>query len=576
MLGTKAPDKDFNEYIAEHKKRVEERDKYRQEQEAALATKLRRQAGDYLFAAYVARPRTNGPDAESVAHTNKLDPEVLRRWMSALDGWRTNQQAIFAPWFAFADLPENNFTNRAKEVAAKFDANHTGAIVVNPLVAAAFSGEPPATMKDVAARYGNVFTNIDRQWDALLATTNSRVPVAFTNSAEEAIRQILYAADAPANLPHSEFDRLYDTPIAQKMRGLQRHIDEFDAESPGAPARAMALVDKPDPHDTHIFVRGNSGNEGPIAPREFLEILSGPNRKPFTKGSGRLELAEDIASRNNPLTARVFVNRVWLHHFGNPLVSTPSDFGLRSDPPTHPELLDYLASRFMDDGWSIKKLHRLIMLSRAYMQTSDDNAECAKVDPGNSLLWRMNRQRLEFEPLRDTLLAVSGNLDLSMGGHSVDIIDKVSPRRTLYGYIDRQNVPDLFRAFDLASSDSSSPRRFFTTVPQQALFLMNNRFVIDQAKSFVNRPEFKSASTDKDRLRLLYQLAYQREPSHEEISWGLKFIQSPAIAALGDKDPKSSGGAKSTEKIPGPRQHLTAWQKYAQVILMSDELVFVD
>ncbi len=270
LLGTKAPDKEFNEYMAEHKKRVEERDKYRQEQETEMAAKLRRQAGDYMFAAYVARSRTNSLDAESVAHTNKLDPEVLQRWMRAMDGWRTNQQAIFAPWFAFADLPETNFTASAKEVAAKFDINHADTITINPLVAAAFSGESPATMRDVADRYGSIFTNIDLKWDTAVAVTNAPVATAFANPAEEAVRQILYAADAPANVPRAEFDRLYETPIQQKMRALQRKVDEFDAESPGAPPRAMALIDKPDPHDTHIFIRGNSGNEGPIAPREFL------------------------------------------------------------------------------------------------------------------------------------------------------------------------------------------------------------------------------------------------------------------------------------------------------------------
>ena len=137
----------------------------------------------------------------------------------------------------------------------------------------------------------------------------------------------------------------------------------------------MALVDRPNPYNVQVFIRGNSDNRGPEVPRQFLEILAGPDRKPFHEGSGRLELAEAIASKDNPLTARVFVNRVWLHHFGAALVSTPSDFGLRSDPPTHPELLDYLAARFMADGWSVKKLHRLIMLSAAYRQSSEDNPE---------------------------------------------------------------------------------------------------------------------------------------------------------------------------------------------------------
>src|SRR5207247_340653 len=162
------------------------------------------------------------------------------------------------------------------------------------------------------------------------------------------------------------------------------------------------------------FVRGNAGNQGPEVPRQFLELIEGKTRKPFTKGSGRLELAQAIASPSNPLTARVLVNRFWLEHFGAGLVKTPSDFGLRSDPPSHPELLDYLAARFMAEGWSMKKLHRWLMLSSAYQQSSANNLESTKVDPANQLLWRMNRSRLDFEALRETLLMVSRILDLTL------------------------------------------------------------------------------------------------------------------------------------------------------------------
>jgi hypothetical protein len=405
-----------------------------------------------------------------------------------------------------------------------------------------------------------MITEVDKRWEEVLAVTNAPTAAALPDAAQEAVRQIVYAADAPANLPRKEFDRLYDTPIAQKLRALQRQVDELDATSPGAPPRATALVDRPDPHDAHIFIRGNSDNPGPVAPREFLEVLSGANRQPFKKGSGRLELAEAIASRDNPLTARVLVNRVWLHHFGSALVATPSDFGLSSDPPRHPELLDYLAARFMEGGWSIKNLHRLIMLSGTYQQNSEDNAACAKVDPNNQWLWRMNRQRLDFEAMRDTLLTVSGTLDLTPGGHAVDITEPASNRRTVYGFVDRQNLPDLFRAFDFASPDASSPRRFYTTVPQQALFMMNSPFVMSQAKSLVARREFNAASTDQQRLRLLYEWAFQREPSRQEIEWGRQFLQAPT--------PKN--------EVPGAHPSLTAWQKYAQVLLMSNELVFVD
>jgi hypothetical protein len=554
LLGIEAPPKAREEYLAEHKKRVEARDKFREEKERAMAAQLRSQSGDYLLAAFEAQRSANQPDMDVMAHNRNLDPDVLRRWITALKGWRKSQQAIFAPWFGFAALAEKDFPARARELAAKYRANPNWPVALNPLVAGEFAGAAPATMKEVAERYDTLFTEVDQRWQQALADANSPAPAALSDAAHEALRQILYAADAPANVPRNDFDRLYDIPTVQKLQELQRQIDELDATSPGAPIRAMALTDRPDPHNAHIFIRGNSDNPGPEVPRQFLQVLSGPGRKPFQNGSGRLDLAEAIASRDNPLTARVLINRVWLHHFGSALVATPSDFGTRSEPPTHPELLDYLAARFMDEGWSIKKLHRWIMLSSAYQQSSDDNPASAKVDPNNRLLWRMNRQRLDFEAMRDTLLAVSGELDLTPGGHAVDITDPSSRRRTVYGYVDRQNLPDLFRTFDFASPDTSSPRRFYTSVPQQALYLMNSPFVINQAKSFAGRICLMSDTADEARIELLYQLAFQRDPSREEIEWARQFVRGPAA--------------------PSPSRD--AWQKYAQVLLMSNELVFVD
>jgi len=217
---------------------------------------------------------------------------------------------------------------------------------------------------------------------------------------QEALRQILYAENSPAHPPSGEIHRLFDVPTSQKLRALQRKLEELDATHPGAPPKAMVLEDNSSPYNPHVFVRGNPNNPGPEVPREFLAVVAGANRKPFRKGSGRLELAQAIASRDNPLTARVIVNRAWLHHFGAGLVRTPSDFGLRSDPPTHPDLLDYLASYFMDEGWSLKKLHRLILLSNTYQQSSDGEGRYSQIDPDNRLLWKMNRQRLDFEEMR--------------------------------------------------------------------------------------------------------------------------------------------------------------------------------
>jgi hypothetical protein len=554
LLGMDAPAKAHAEYLAERKKREDERDNYRHKQEVAMSEQLRHEAGDYLFVAYQAQSLKDNGQIDDLARKAKLDPEVLHRWRDGLARWRKNSQPIFAPWFAFAALNETNFSAQAGKVTAKISTNTDGS--VNPFVAKIFTNAP-ASMKNVAEQYGKLFVEIDEEWTRVSHETNA--PAHLTDPARESLRQILYAADAPANLPTGEFDRLYDTPTGQKLRALQRSVAELDATHPGAPPRAMALLDRPNPHDVHIFIRGNSDNQGADAPREFLEILSGPNRKPFRQGSGRLELAEAIASPDNPLTARVFVNRVWLHHFGSALVSTPSDFGLRSDPPTNPELLDYLAARFVADGWSIKKLHRLIMLSSTYQQSSDNNPVSEKIDPGNQLYWRMNRQRLEFEAMRDTFLDVSGKLDLTMGGHAVDITDADSTRRTVYGFVDRQNLPDLFRAFDFASPDASSPRRFYTTVPQQALFLMNSPFIIEQAKSLAARPDLKSITSEQQRVRRLYELAFQREPNREEVQLAKDFIDEQA------KDSSTPASAR-----------LDAWQKYAQIILLANELVFVD
>jgi hypothetical protein len=206
---------------------------------------------------------------------------------------------------------------------------------------------------------------------------------------------------------------------------------------------------------------------------------------------------------------------------------------LRSENPSHLELLDYLASRFVESGWSIKALHRLIMLSSVYQQASDDNPQFAQIDPNNQWLWRMNRRRLEFEAMRDTLLAVSGQIDRTASGQPVDITTKpFAQRRTIYGFVERQNLPGLFRTFDFASPDTTSPQRFFTTVPQQALFLMNSPFLAEQARHLVERSQFKSRQQEEEWIGVLYQLAYQRSPAPDEIVLGLEFLHNQVDAPL--------------------------------------------
>ena len=262
-------------------------------------------------------------------------------------------------------------------------------------------------------------------------------------------------------------------------------------------------------------------------------------------------MALAIADPKNPLTARVFVNRAWTHLFGQGIVRTPSDFGTRSDPPTHPALLDWLAGRFVESGWSIKKLHRLIVTSRSYQQSSAGSADMARLDPENRLIARMGRKRMTFEGLRDALLLSSGRLDSTIGGKSVDVFKSPFPtRRSLYAFIDRQNLPGTLRSFDFALPDTHAPQRFTTTVPQQALFLMNSPFVMEQAKAVASRV---GTGPTNERIAALYRLTLGRAPTLEELATAAEFVAGQAVEA-------------------GP----SPWDQFAQVLLMSNEFAFVD
>jgi hypothetical protein len=305
----------------------------------------------------------------------------------------------------------------------------------------------------------------------------------------------------------------------------------------------------------HVYIRGNYKEQGDEVPRRFLEILCGPGEaKPFSQGSGRLELAQAIASEQNPLTARVLVNRVWQQHFGRGLVGTPSNFGMLGERPTHPELLDDLASRFMTSGWSLKWLHRQIMLSSVYRASSEFKPENYQRDPDNRLLWRMNRRRLDIESWRDSLLTASGNLDLSLGGQSVDMVKDSNRRRTLYAAVSRHNLNSTLRLFDFPDPNLTSERRSSTTVPMQQLFVMNGEFMVSQAKSLAARLQIESAD-DSARIRFAYQLLFSREPSEKELQVGTTFLKA----------------AEST-----PDVKLTPWERYTQALLGTNEFVFVD
>jgi hypothetical protein len=292
------------------------------------------------------------------------------------------------------------------------------------------------------------------------------------------------------------------------------------------------------------------------------------------------------------------INRIWLHHFGEGFVSTPDDFGTMSESPSHPELLDYLASRFVEEGWSIKKMHRLIMLSSVYQEDSAANPRYAQIDPNNRLLWRANVRRLEFEALRDSLLAIGGALDTNMYGRPVDLeTEPYSTRRAIYGYIDRSSLPDELINFDFANPDLPSGRRHETTVPQQALFLMNSPLVIETAKKLVALPEFQSCQKNEDRIKLLYGRIWQRPPRPEELRLGLDFVTeektsdtiTPDSAATqtvsNESGERKAAGTRFAarqqfRRSAGPgfrrREPLKIWEEYAHALLQANETSFVN
>ncbi|MDB5338197.1 MAG: Protein of unknown function (DUF1553)/Protein of unknown function (DUF1549)/Planctomycete, partial [Planctomycetaceae bacterium] len=325
-----------------------------------------------------------------------------------------------------------------------------------------------------------------------------------------------------------------------EVRNRERNLARVYLDSPGAPPRAMALRESGRGYSQKIFIRGNSNQLGESAHGRFLTVLQHENSPAFTKGQGRFELAQRIVDPTNPLTARVIVNRVWQWHFGAGLVRTPSDFGIRGSEPSHPELLDWLARQFIADGWSLKKLHRRILLSGAWQQSSQDHPGNHARDPENRLLWRMNRRRLSFEELRDSILTASGQLDSSYGGRPLDLTVSSARRRTIFGSVDRNTLPGFYRYFDFPSPEAHVAERFETIVPQQALYLMNNAFTMDQAASLAQRTASLSASSE--RITELYRLALGRLPDSDELALGLKFISSTASS----ETPTASSGATAT------------------------------
>lgn len=402
------------------------------------------------------------------------------------------------------------------------------------------------------------------------------------NLKKAAIQQRVTAADAQAtaSLPPGEKPpEILETRYPEETKAeLKRLRDELAAFEKSAPEMSTAMgVTEDAVKDVAIHIRGNPLKLGDVVPRHVPNVLSKHSTPQFTaEHSGRLELAKSLVETQHPLTSRVIVNRVWRWHFGTGLVRSMDNFGLLGQPATHPELLDWLAQRFMEQGWSIKKLHRLIMLSSTYQLSSNVDATTAERDPENRWYGRANIRRLEAEELRDALLAVSGKLDLTMGGSllnvknrayffdhtSKDLTDYSSVRRSLYLPIVRNNVYDVFQLLDYPDAAIPTGDRTSTTVAPQALLMMNSDLVTQASIDLANRSLAKPEIQDADRLQQIYTLSFGREATADEITQSKAFVAEVATAF------------EKTEPDPAIRQ-TRSWQVLCQVVLASNEFMYL-
>jgi hypothetical protein len=365
--------------------------------------------------------------------------------------------------------------------------------------------------------------------------TASPVAVYLENLKTPAYRSLLQGPQGPPEVPVEDFPYIMTEGDANTTRDLQWQYEQMlnDAAYRTPGAVVLGAQDRPVLKPAYVFNRGNQNDIGDPVGRCFPTVLA---KACFPNGSGRLDLARAITSEENPVAARVMVNRVWQRLFGEGLVRTPSDFGIRGDLPTHPEMLDTLAADFRRDGWSMKRLIRRIVLSQTYQQSSADRAAARAKDPENKLLWRMPRRRLDFEAMRDGMLSVAGKLDGAIGGQPISIVAMpADPRRTVYSIIERERPLALLKTFDVADPEQHSPQRYQTTVPQQGLFLLNSPFVGEMAQAVV--------AQSKD-LTDLYRRVLRRAPTAKELERAAPFW--------------NASDATEGEPGPGPWRYGTA------------------
>lgn len=469
-----------------------------------------------------------------------------RRWLADQErDYRRQTHPIFEPWFRLQGVSAAEFSASAAKVFSSLADDGT----INRRVMAVLSAQPLKSKRELARAYGALFAGVDREWQSRTGDQT-----ALADADHEALRQVLYAPGMPAVRHGEKWRNEFGNSADTKRNQLLARLNDALCSHAGAPDRAMLLRDRA-PQDAFLLVRGEPDQRGDRVPRGFLSIL-GPNsqRQQFAgERSGRLPLAQAIVAPTNPLTARVLVNRVWGRHFGRPLVDAVDDFGMQTPEPRQRALLDWLAATFVEDGWSWKKLHRRILLSRTYRLSSvahEDYAVQDAADPDNALIWRANVRRLDFEAIRDSVLTTCGTLEATIGGRSTDVVaDPQSGRRTIYAWINRPLQP-LLSTFDVPDNSVTAAGRHESTSPGQALFLMNGGFLDYHAEKLLESAELRDVRSWEERLNRIFERVLQRRPTSTE-------------------------RARIARLVASEGETTSSWKRVVQALLMSNEFAYV-
>ncbi len=503
-----------------------------------------------------APPSFTNPRIKLVAEQENLDSEILERWVKYL-GTPQKDHPFLKPWYAALKngASEESFKKMADEFQTLVlsvieekktidEGNHLILEKSKPPKNAAMTSLPNgfSTYEEFCPGCNVSVESLERDkyvlWSDLFSTK-----IDGNDPTKKEGRVLLFHDD--------QLERFLGPEWKSHLGSMRTELETLKKSMPSGYPYLHGIGESTHPANLKLHLRGSPFNLGDEVSRRFLPILSEGEPLPLQKGSGRLELAEAIVQ--HPLTARVMVNRIWKHHFGQGLVETPSNFGQLGERPTHPELLEFLAGRFMENRWSMKSLHREIILSATYQLSSEDSEKNFAVDPDNRFYWHANRHRLDAEALRDSLLFVSRSLDPALGGPSSDLTAE-NRRRTVYAKVSRFKLDGTLALFDFPNPGITSEKRNVTNVPLQRLFFLNSDMVALQAQRLVERLNDVATDTDAAKIKKAYQLLFSRALVETELQLGLEF--------LGKAQP-GTGSA-------------SAWQQYAQVLLSSNEFSFVD